>query len=696
MANQQPIMNNRNINDYSDEELQAILKSRKMSQIIQIKDQLLKQYRYLEPITNDSSINLLLGNVQLGKTEAMMVSTIIAIACHKTPVITFKNTTCDYFQFKGRFDDFIKQFNFEENKKPQLFYIGDTKIDDINEKLENPFNVPVLLANAPQTGKLYDQYQKLDLSRKKTFVVLCDEADSTMHNVPDARGEVKQVQDNLEQMRKTCKFVSVTATPWLSVLGELQLQFKDVMIVPINSDYKSINHLKWKIIKEFNTKKDNRMFDNQNIREIIAGFKIQGAITDDQGNFKASRVVLINAYYKKVLQESLVTTPETEKGVAYISFNGNGIIMKFGKWTSITLSKIKELKGRNVRTPRASNKIFTFDKSWTISEVLQIVEYRKIPVVFIAAKNLASRGINFSSITRKTHITDQVICDSVTDGTTRRQSLRILGRFQDDHALTVHTTKDIKNEILKEYELFTSLKEQINNHENKEDYVHTQSMKTVWNINPCKQPLVPVSKGIIKSDGAPGSVKEGISGINTNQKSISKAIEIARNIYPGFDDHVMLTEYYTPDDLDIEIPYIHKWSKMTTSEQNHVRQLIKDAITKMNFLPYNKRIIASYSKTHLKSYYNNPHNMNEVHIAGVTYGNGDEKCTNSSIGIVIRNHGAEDINPDAIIMWHDHHGNIKFDRNGQSDTKIVQVGKKSVINIKGIRSYPLQEPPQSE
>jgi hypothetical protein len=682
------------IDNYSAEELQAALNRKKLSEIIEFKNDLLKKYRYLGPIVNDSMVNLIVGHVQSGKTKAIMICIIILIAIGKKPIIVVRNCIADYQQFLGRFiKSFLKELNFQKDK-PNLYYISETKAAQISKNFNNIFDVPILLANAPQTGKFLYEFQKLDNDKKSKFVLLCDEADATIYNVPDAEDNIKQVQENLEQIRNHCKFVSITATPWCSIFAELRLKVADTIIIPVQSEYKSIKSLKWKIHNIVDTKRDRNVFDNIKISEIIAGLKIQGPVVDNEGNFVCTRVTLIGCYHKKMLHNSLVTTPATEREVAYLSYNGNGFLLKLSKCKIIKIYEINELKYKKERSVKRdpTTKIFKFDKSWTIPEIFQIVEYKKIHNLFITSKNLAGRGISFTSITRKTHITDQIIADNDTDCTTRRQSLRILGNFEDNHDLTVHTSLRIKNDITAEFNMFLGFKREIKSIEDGEILVPSM-MNKVWDIKACKPNLVSNIKGNMRLDSAPGYVREGISGVNTYQTDTNKAIEMAKNTHDKNIECVLLTDYYNPVDLGIEIPNLHRWNDLEKQEQKDVRDLIKNTIKNHKFNTVNNKSFSAYSKTQVKTYYNNPHNLQTIdHYSGITYGNGDNYQTNETFGIIVRTVNHEDLDPDCVIMWHGADGSIRYDLNSLPTYTTKQVGKKSMFNVKNVRAYPLESP----
>ena len=136
----------------------------KMNKIEQISVQLLEEYSFLQPIVNDSSINAIIGNVQSGETKAIMLSIIISMANEKIPVIILRNYTVDYNQFVLRFESFIEEFGFTNGDSPELFYIPEiSNTNKFTNKIKNPFCVPILLANASQTGKLKIEIQDINL-----------------------------------------------------------------------------------------------------------------------------------------------------------------------------------------------------------------------------------------------------------------------------------------------------------------------------------------------------------------------------------------------------------------------------------------------------------------------------------------------------------------------------------------------------
>jgi hypothetical protein len=303
---------------------------------------------------------------------------------------------------------------------------------------------------------------------------------------------------------------------------------------------------------------------------------------------------------------------------------------------------------------------------------------------------LAGRGISFTSITRMTHITDQIISDNETDCTTRRQSLRILGNFDDNYDLTVHTSQRIKKDITDDFNNFLSFKREIQNIEDKTLFVRPSAMNKIWDIRSCKPNLVPTIKGNIRLDSSPGYVREGHSGINTHQTDVAKAIEMAKNAHNNNIECVMLTDYHNPVDLGIELPYLDKWTNMNSVEKNEVRRIVKNSVKNC---PIDNRVMSAYSHTQVKTYYNNPHNLQmNNHLSGIVYGNGDNSQTDETFGIVVRmvNHG--DLDPDCIIMWHDQNGNIRYDLNSLPNNTIKQIGKKSEYNVKNVRAYPLESP----
>ena len=260
--------------------------------------------------------------------------------------------------------------------------------------------------------------------------------------------------------------------------------------------------------------------------------------------------------------------------------------------------------------------------------------------------------------------------------------MRILGNFEDNHELTIHTSVEVKNNIIKEYKLFLEIKKAIKNCEDRTTIVSSIILNQNWLVRSPNIPLVPKLKGCIKVVPTSGSVRSGIHDI-TGTKDYNETLEIAMSIFSDKQNFCLITKYIKTIE---NIPYIDNWSTLTQSQKVEINKKVKQTIL-LTENPTEDGCIGCYTDAHFKQFFTNPKIINHKFKVGIKYGTGNE-TTKENFGIVVYVVSYETINEDVIIMWHDTKGVIHFDKNIIPTNKNVQVGKKSRFNIDNIRYYP--------
>jgi hypothetical protein len=251
-------------------------------------------------------------------------------------------------------------------------------------------------------------------------------------------------------LRKECfKFIPVTATCDVILHAESKARFADVFILPSPANYKDISDVHFNNVEDLQSK-NSKAKKIKSVNSIVSGIL-------ERPPRHGLKFILINVLSIIKDQQAYVMDHELQLSRTVNGVNYRSVYICMNSESYIIQSDfdiVKKLSGCNnkrfdgvfkLQDNGNGRYIFKADKAEELCHILDTFEFLnnfrrfgiRIGSIVLLCAQMASRGLSFVSSSRKIHLTDMV-CSEKLDLSTAYQSMRILGNFSDDVALTVH------------------------------------------------------------------------------------------------------------------------------------------------------------------------------------------------------------------------------------------------------------------
>jgi hypothetical protein len=356
------------------------------------------------------------GHIQSGKTKFIICASTLFLYCGYSVIIILRNNKADQEQIYERLILFEKDIcNLGDSP---LFSICKTSFQKIN--IEKP-RIFLTLGNGSSESKIYEELNK----NKIKYFLFIDEVDY----VDSGKKTKKNVIIELLKKNAQCVF-GVSATI-MDPIGKENIFSKDLILLSLSPYYKGIPSIKVSEIKnaKYSGKISDDLFENdKNLIEYIENFSYKKKFKFADG-FVHPNICLINICRTKdpILRAQKELSKKFPK-IYIIIYNGDGILLSYN-------NQINNYKG-------------------TISSLLQNIKDTKKnpPNIIIFSGDLAGRGISFTSLDFKWHLTSmRLLVSSSCDEPELIQKIRLCGVYNDNIPLTLYSKKNILEDIKKAY-----------------------------------------------------------------------------------------------------------------------------------------------------------------------------------------------------------------------------------------------------
>jgi hypothetical protein len=430
----------------------------KMSTVQQIVDKLTanrleyaNMYKLVETLLDDTTnFMTILGEVQCGKTYAMIVACVAAIEAGYIPLVITRNATCDGVQFIDR----IKKILEELAENTSDVNIVQSEIIARMVKTESEFTSRTIycsLGNSSQLNHFITNIYNDPEFKKEKLIILADEGDDIYYNNEQ---NSKQVQDTISILRQNCfKFIPVTATCDVILHAEKLARFSDVFILQTPANYKGINDIVFNTVIALKTK-SSMAVKLDTIASVVNG--IVSRPPPDTIKFVLVNVLSNVTHQQQYVMDCDLQLSRTVDGVnyrtVYMCMNYESYIIQADfdiariiKNSNTTFAAVLKLQDSG-----NGRYIFKANKGEELKDILDILSFSrlgvKIGAIVLFCAQMASRGLSFVNTKRDVHITDMV-CSEKLDLATAYQSMRILGNFNDNTVLTVHSPESFEVDV---------------------------------------------------------------------------------------------------------------------------------------------------------------------------------------------------------------------------------------------------------
>jgi hypothetical protein len=400
-------------------------------------------FEHKKNICNDNyEYTLVKGFVQSGKSFFMIYQSIEHCLNGYNCIILLRNKRGDLAQLKYRFSEIITKNKLDEK----------IKIKTVNEFIHssNEKSIVLALSNSIQLQKLTKMTIKYELYN--TFIVFIDEVDYIDTEIGDKKSQL------IEELKLFSRHVyGISATVTDPILQE-DLFNGTVKILKPMSIYKNINNIKWYKIPEITVEK-NLKYQTKSI------FKKEPYLKQFLDKFNEWKPVFVKEYqdYHPVIYLIKCTRLikdmyeiqdyiKEKYNTTCIVYNGDGLRIY------IPSGKFKNL----IASPSGY-----YHYKGSIAQAIGYLKidggYKKYPKILIISGDLASRGISFVSDdygkclennTLGWHIIGEYFnCVKNLKQPELLQALRLCGNIKDNIELRMYTTENLKNDIIKAYDL---------------------------------------------------------------------------------------------------------------------------------------------------------------------------------------------------------------------------------------------------
>jgi hypothetical protein len=372
----------------------------------------------MENIKNQRKF-IIKGLVQSGKTEYMICLMIYMLLSGKSVVMVVRNIDDDRRQFSKRFNEFRKKY---ESYFPELNEI--TLIDNVlkYKKYDQTPKLYVILDNESNVHRM----NQILVATMSKYVTIFDEADF----VDSGRGIKSKQYDILKMRSSRIFFVSATIMDMLmkeeGISGENLIFLK-----PSDSKYyKGIVNHKINIVtiphgNYVHSVTDDVFETNPYFNEFLENYKHQSVFLNHP------RICLVNlSHCIEPLFKAQEIISNSHPELAVIVYNSPGLFYRKGD---------ERICGEEVGCHTFSSFLqYLKDKKKSLSHIIILSGY------------MAGRGISFVSDDYQWHLTDEyLVVSKSADEPELIQKVRLQGIYKDDIPLTLYTTQEARQDLLK-------------------------------------------------------------------------------------------------------------------------------------------------------------------------------------------------------------------------------------------------------
>lgn len=390
----------------------------------------------------DSSVRLIQGHVQSGKTRCMIGTMIGLMALHRqSSVIIVRNLRADALQFVGAAQRAINRYGNDMTNKTVPFRVvmanktSHKRMKDIRSVLRRGNGIIVCLANGNQISRVTDMIEELHMKdRYPIFNLFVDEADDLFDKDPDSAQKFFEEFDTIRTFanKKFC----VTATSFDLFFVNHTITNDHVFVLEKPDNYTGVDDLMFVQIPmgarpKFSEKRQYFEIDpyaKQYYRDLS-----QMVSTVNQPLIVLHKTSRLNMHHKQILDFFVNDeTFEDRDKWAVVIYNGEGVTLYHHTLIGEKV-KMKSAGGDKIKGVSAGIS-HTFHDA-TVGDVLKYLKKRNkktgdITHIVIISGDLASRGVNFVSSDYKWHLTHMYYISATNaSDCDRLQALRVCGVF---------------------------------------------------------------------------------------------------------------------------------------------------------------------------------------------------------------------------------------------------------------------------
>jgi hypothetical protein len=419
--------------------------------------------KQVESFKLDKEYYLIYGAVQSGKTQFLQGITIAHIALSRCPVIVIlRNCRGDAQQLSNRFTDFIKEQNqyfkeagFSASNVLKYFYVGGNKSEESLRKAFTNCNMIVAIANKTQLNRLARV-----ITPETKYATVIDEADSVAYGKDDV-----QFRETLHRsiLANSGRTYAITATTFNIIFSEKNIPTKNIISLPIKTEYRGLQKIQMKVI---DPKNETELEDYLTLLSDRNAYehKVDDSLHRGLKKTDHPMIMLIKKYHRKLKQQELARqVVEIGNWSEVIVFNGDGLTM-YSKHIEALAEIIRggvigekfKIKPKTVHIEKNDGKYYLTVKA-QIDEGLQYYKElhmssksTRISHLAIVSEGMADRGISFVSKDYKWHLTAQyyepnkkVFADNII------QSIRLCGNYKDDLPSVLYSTEKVCDDLAK-------------------------------------------------------------------------------------------------------------------------------------------------------------------------------------------------------------------------------------------------------
>lgn len=455
-------------------------------------------YEILENNSEKAIIELLWGDVQLGKRIHACIIMWISLYIYKIPVLyIFRNLNIDMFQLKNDIQgtdefsfnyQFIKIFfeeyldlkeDFKDFNLPNIRKIDDNIIDNYHSPdAYSTKYIDCCLMNYKQLDKMDKKFSEYLCTNKKlvNISIIVDESDlmapssSNDDTCKTDEKDASKTEKLLAKIYKKCRYVLLITGTAHSLLYNVTTKISndENILVKINKVHKMIRTDKYYGL--FNDKIKYKFVDEWwNRQETTDDKKTKYNIIDDYEKNIKSIIKLMdnrnsrnNSYSSLLISEERIKENHSElsnhiiddfQDLFLIIYNGDKLLLYIPEKYLETIIKVandeKRLKDEiNNNTKKRKNNYYYFKidtKKYNIKQIYKLIsilfnDYENVTKICITITGkYGERGYSFVSDDYNKysfHLTDQYyVSHSSYNCTTISQKLRLQGKYNDDRPI---------------------------------------------------------------------------------------------------------------------------------------------------------------------------------------------------------------------------------------------------------------------
>ncbi len=374
----------------------------------------------------DGGTKLIAGNVQSGKSSAIVSTAIYAVKVLQIPVVILLR--CYKADSKQLYQTITERFG-HYGVSPQYA----DKSGDLDFFLREP-RITITIEHQSQLRRIDKAINDhCDMrGHLPEFMLIADEADSTAYKVHADRIR----HQHFLRIKSVCShYIGVTATAFDMLLLEHSLHNYSIFHVPIVPNYKGIRDFNFEILKpdfQFKLTEEGRISDDMN--SFYQDFLNQ--------SISHTHPPICLQKTQTIIQSQLQTMTQLIRSnhpMNLIVYNGNGVYVH-SPFIDFT-AKINQC------LPKLTSDGYSHYSKLNISDILQhLKDNAVIKPTLIIAGHILGRGINVVSRDYGWHLTHEILqVSSSASCADIVQALRLCGIYDDNYPLTLYIrAKDAK------------------------------------------------------------------------------------------------------------------------------------------------------------------------------------------------------------------------------------------------------------